>query len=263
MKVERGIRILRKLASLALFAGGLAGCSRIGEGGGVLFALGFYTVGFAVWPRLSEQEEATRRGDLAAARQEWRSLVARWQSEAANSAFTQELQLLEKARDELAELPKERERRLAALFSEREKRQRERYLDGFHIDRATIPNIGPGRKAMLASYGIETAADIERARIMGISGFGESLTRNLLDWRKGYEKNFRFNPSESIDPTDAAAVERDITTRRQKLLQALQQGPQVLQRKAAQINDARARLQPFLEPKWIAFKIAEERAHGV
>jgi DNA-binding helix-hairpin-helix protein with protein kinase domain len=263
MKVERGIRILRKLASLALFAGGLAGCSRIGEGEGLLFALGFFVVGFAAWPRLSEQEEAARRSALEATRQEWQALAARWQSEAATSTFTQELQLLEKARNELTELPKERERRLAVLFSEREKRQRERYLDRFHIDHATIPNIGLGRKAMLASYGIETAADIERARIMSISGFGESLTRNLLDWRKGHEGNFRFNPSESIDPTDAAAVERDITTRRQKLLQTLQQGPQILQRKATQINEARARLQPLLESKWTAFKIAQERAHGV
>ena len=192
-----------------------------------------------------------------------RNRVRHGPAHAASSTFTQELQLLGKARDELSKLPKERERRLAVLFSEREKRQRERYLDGFHIDRATIPNIGPGRNAMLASYGIETAADIERGRIMSISGFGESLTRNLLDWRKGHERNFRFNPGESIDPTDAAVVERDITTRRQKLLQALQQGPQVLQRKVAQINDARVRLQPFIEPKWTAFNIAQERAHGL
>jgi len=116
---------------------------------------------------------------------------------------------------------------------------------------------------MLSSYGIETAADIERGRVMSISGFGESLTRNLLDWLKGHERNFRFNPSESIDPTDAAAVERDITTRRQKLLQALKQGPQVLQRKVVQINEARVRLQPFIEPKWAAFKLAQERAHGL
>jgi len=47
-----------------------------------------------------------RRNALEAARQEWQALAARWQSEAATSTFTQELQLLEKARDELTDCRK-------------------------------------------------------------------------------------------------------------------------------------------------------------
>jgi len=69
------------------------------------------------------------------------------------------------------------------------------YLTTIQVRNSNIQDIGYGRKATLASYGIETAADVTNQRISGISGFGYSLTKRLLDWRKEVENSFRFNPN--------------------------------------------------------------------
>jgi DNA-binding helix-hairpin-helix protein with protein kinase domain len=159
--------------------------------------------------------------------------------------------------------PNQRRRQLAKLETGREMRQRERYLDRFRIDRAKIRGVASGRIAMLASYGIETAADIERAKIMQIPGFGEMLTSELMRWRQGHERNFRFNPNEPIDRRDTDAIDRELEARRQKLLLTLQQGPDQLRRLGQEINAARTRLMPMLEKAWIALKIAEARRNAL
>jgi DNA-binding helix-hairpin-helix protein with protein kinase domain len=166
---------------------------------------------------------------------------------------------LEKARAEMADLPNEQRRRLAKLEAEREMRQRQRYLDRFRIDRAKIRGIGVGRSAMLASYGIETAADIEGSKIIQIPGFGAMLTSELVRWRQGRERNFRFNPSEPVNRRDIDAIARELEARRQNLLSTLRQGPALLLRLSQEINVARPRLMPTLEKAWIALKIAEAR----
>ncbi len=122
------------------------------------------------------------------------------------------------------------------LEAEREKRQRRRYLDRFRIDRAKIHGIASGRIAMLASYGLETAADVEHTKIMRIPGFGSTLTLELVQWRQGHERNFRFNPNEPIDRRDILAIDRELDTRRQNLISTLQQEPNSLQRLGQEIK---------------------------
>lgn len=56
-------------------------------------------------------------------------------------------------------------------------RQKQRFLDTCFIDRATISGVGPAPKAALRSFGIETAADVSRNKVMQVRGFGEGLTR--------------------------------------------------------------------------------------
>jgi DNA-binding helix-hairpin-helix protein with protein kinase domain len=112
---------------------------------------------------------------------------------------------------------------------------------------------------MLASYGIETAADVDSVNIMRIPGFGEMLTSELVRWRQRHERNFRFNPGEPIDRRDLDAIDRELEARRQNLLSTLRQGPDLLRRLSQDINAARTRLMPLLEKAWIALKIAEAR----
>jgi DNA-binding helix-hairpin-helix protein with protein kinase domain len=59
----------------------------------------------------------------------------------------------------------------------------EEQLDAFRIGTATIPGIGLERKRVLASHGIETAADVNARDIRGVPGFGPKLTEAILDWR--------------------------------------------------------------------------------
>ena len=54
--------------------------------------------------------------------------------------------------------------------------QLSQFLDQKVIADHTIPKIGPGRTAILTSYGIETACDIVEDRVLDVPGFGPELT---------------------------------------------------------------------------------------
>jgi DNA-binding helix-hairpin-helix protein with protein kinase domain len=64
---------------------------------------------------------------------------------------------------------------------------KERWLDeqmsAFLIGPAVIPGIGQERKRVLASHGIETAADVNARDVRQVPGFGPKLTEALTDWR--------------------------------------------------------------------------------
>lgn len=92
---------------------------------------------------------------------------------------------------------------LMKLKSTREARQRAEFLDRFLIRRATISGIGPAKTATLASFGIETAADITASAVRAVPGFGEALTGKMLTWRQSHEAKFRYNASPA--PADLQA----------------------------------------------------------
>ena len=218
------LKIFRKILSIGFVCMGFAACTSLSQNGGAIVALALYGLAFAVWPRSSAEQQSAADKAYLVAKDEWESAVARWKREASRDAFAERLKALEKARTEIVDLPNERQRRLAYLEAERETRQRQRYLDRFRIDRANIRGIGVNRSAMLASYGIESAADIESATIRQIPGFGTMLTSELVQWRQGHERNFRFNPNEPLDRRDIDAIDRELETRKQNLFSTLQQG---------------------------------------
>ncbi|MEK7993206.1 MAG: hypothetical protein AAB403_05315 [Planctomycetota bacterium] len=254
------LKRFRKVLSIALACSGLVACNALAkDDGGLVGALLAYGFAFAVWPRVAPEERSAAERTCSAAYAEWQNALERWQREASRNAFLEKLKSLERARTELVDLPNERRRRLAKLEAQRESQQRQRYLDRFRIDRARIRGIGPGRTSMLASYGIETAADVDYQEITEIPGFGESLTSELVQWRREHERNFRFNPSEPIDPREISALDRELQARRQVLLTTLQQGPDTLRRLSQEISAARSRLLPIIEKTWDAYKIAQLR----
>lgn len=93
------------------------------------------------------------------------------------------------------------------------------FLDKHRIVDAKIPSIGKARTATLQSYGIETAADIDRWKIKSIPGFGTSYTSNLLYWRQSVEAKFRFDPTkiQSIPQTRIATLDKEIKENQLKL----------------------------------------------
>jgi len=250
-------KTLLKVLSIGLMFAGLSACNAFAADGGLIASLACYSLAFTVWPRVSPEKKATAEKDYSAAKIKWGNTLAQWKQEASQEAFTKKLKALENIHVELVELPNEHRRRLAKPEAGREIRQRQQYLDRFRIDRAKIRGIGEGRSAMLASYGIETADDIQRLSIMQIPGFGEALTAELMQWRQGHERNFRFNPNEPVHQRDIDTVNREFEVRRQHLLLLLQQGPDVLGQLGQEIIATRSRLMPMLEEAWTAFKIAE------
>lgn len=68
------------------------------------------------------------------------------------------------------------------------------YLDTFRISPGCVHGIGASRIAQLASFGIETAADLDRALVSQVPGFGDQLTERLFKWRLDLEKRYKSNP---------------------------------------------------------------------
>ena len=253
------LKNMRKAISIGLVCTGLVACNALSKEGGVLWAVAAYGLAVAVWPRVSAENRAVAEGAYSAAKAEWESVLGRWKREASLGVFKEKVNSLDKARADLADMSNKRQRGIAKLESEREARQRQRYLDRFRIDRAEIHGLGAGRTSMLGSYGIETAADIKKAKIMQIPGFGEALTSELVEWRNKHERNFRFNPNEPVDRHEIDVMDQGIESERQNLLTTLRQGPDSLRRLSQEIGAARVRLMPLLEKTWSGLKINEAK----
>lgn len=247
----------RMFLSVALLCVGLAGCAALAKQGGFLIGIAGIALAWLSWPRASAEKRMAAERATSTAKAEWEAALRRWEREASKDAFAAKLAALDKVRRELTDLPNERQRQVNVLERGREAKQRERYLDRFQINRAKIKGIGPGRQAMLAAYNVETAADIEPAKILRIPGFGEALTSELVHWRQQHEHNFRFNPNEPVDPRDIALLDGALAARRHALTLQLSQGPATLQRQAQEIVAARTRLMPLLEKAWTGLKVAE------
>jgi DNA-binding helix-hairpin-helix protein with protein kinase domain len=253
---SRALKYIRLVLSVGLICSGLVACSTMITDGG-MWALASYVLALLIWPWVSSEKRSAAERAYAAANTEWQAVLGRWKREASQEAFTTKLKDLESARAQLMDMSNERRRRMAMLEADREKLQRQRYLDRFRIDLANIPRIGPSRTSMLASYGIETANDIDGNKIKQIPGFGEVLTSELVAWRKEHEKNFRFNPNEPVNRRDIEALDRELEAKRQTLQTALRQGPAALMRLSQEISTARPRLMPLLEKAWETLKVAE------
>ena len=171
--------------------------------------------------RAVAQVAATRTKD------EWERTLVLWRRQASQAAFEAHRRRVSEACAELEAFPGERSRRLQRLEAEREARQFQRYLDRYRIDRANINRIGPSRTAMLASYGIETAADVDRRRILSIPGFTRTLAGDLIRWSSGLSRGFRYNPNEPVDRRDIEAMDRELAARRAELVSRVEQAPGV------------------------------------
>jgi DNA-binding helix-hairpin-helix protein with protein kinase domain len=163
-----------------------------------------------------------------AAEKDWKAIKARWDEEASDRRFSAHLRRLQEDRDQLHDLPNIRQKRYQQLEKDRAHQQRYRFLERHDIEHAKISGIGPGRKAMLESYNIETAWDVVESDVMRVPGFGPALTNELLKWRQGIEARFRFDPMQGVDPQDIAALDREMAETERKLKQNLVDGPQRL-----------------------------------
>lgn len=151
------------------------------------------------------------------AKAQYDGLSARWKQEQADAQLQSKQNQLRPLKDEHAGLQTERERRYNALFNNRKQSALKQFLDQFEIEQASIPGIGAAKKAMLESFGIETAADVNRNAVLNVPGFGPALTDRVMKWRQGKEARFQFNPNSAIDPRQVADLDRTIQARRAQI----------------------------------------------
>jgi DNA-binding helix-hairpin-helix protein with protein kinase domain len=171
-------------------------------------------------------ERVRRKAAITAVEKELAAVHQQWEREARAEAeaFGRRRSDLGQTAQAYRELDEEKRRALAALMSSRRDSQLRVHLEHHFIRNEKIDGIGSGRVAVLASWGIETAADLQSARIQSVPGFGPRLTGNLMAWRSQVARGFAFNPSLGVDPADVAAVERKFNLKRTEMERALRAG---------------------------------------
>jgi len=180
------------------------------------------------------------------AQNELRSLTERWAKEASSQVFDVKLNELQQRRSDYLQLAAKRQIEYQRLVNNREALAKQKFLDTFEIDRAIISGIGPAKKAMLESYGIETAADVNRSAVMNVPGFGPALTKRLMDWRQSVEARFRFNPNAGVSPRDVADLDQRIAQQKRELEDALRKGASELHHLRASILSKRQALEGLI-----------------
>ncbi|MDX6614311.1 MAG: hypothetical protein QOD75_3497 [Blastocatellia bacterium] len=182
-----------------------------------------------------------------AAQRRWHEAEQRWRAQAGTHGFDQKKRDLGRRRTEYEGLPALRLKKLNALERNLRQQQLQKFLDRHRIALAGISGIGPSRQATLRSFGIETAADIDRRSLGQVPGFGPVYTSYLLGWRSSIEQRFVFNPALGVDPADRNAVEKEIGGAKSTIERELEVGASQLRQSANQIVMARTAMRPTLE----------------
>jgi DNA-binding helix-hairpin-helix protein with protein kinase domain len=243
------VKMLRRAISVAIFLGiiGLWMTSALTPT--PRFWLSVAAAGAAVylwnWANAEQRQTAKRHFDQVSGA--CRAMMERWKHEAGDTEFQRKKSDLVQAKREYERLPELRRQRLQELERRKRQLQLDAFLDRFEIDKAKIPGIGPGRKAVLESNGIETAADVTHAKITGIPGFGDNLAQRLIKWRQTIEQKFVFDPNKAIDRSAVAAVENDVNNLRLKLEDSLRKGQAELLRIRQTALTKRETMLPRLE----------------
>jgi DNA-binding helix-hairpin-helix protein with protein kinase domain len=209
------------------------------------------------WPWITEAQRTQALDALKRAEEAWHAAAQEWQVKAKGPDLSGERQALEDLKAKIDALASERESRLKALVrSVPEAEQRARYLAQFRIEDAGLHNIGPARCAVLRSWGIETAAEVDAGKIAEMPGFGRNLTDRLVNWRQGRERNFKFLPLSIADPLDVQKVDREIAARRIKLMKELRTGIAELERRIKRVHEERAGFRASMETAFNAWMLA-------
>lgn len=195
--------------------------------------------------RTDEREK--RQKALAAARQQYEHLVGVAKRDAGPDAFQNRCLQIKKIKEDYENLSIEEQKEISQLHATAHQRQLDKFLSTCFIDVASIPGIGTSRKAALSSFGIETAADIKKNRVMTVRGFGEGLTSSLLDWRASCERRFKFNPTIAVSQQDKNLVHAKFAAKRGALESALTAAPSELHALRQRALDHQSVLIPKLQ----------------
>jgi DNA-binding helix-hairpin-helix protein with protein kinase domain len=223
IKRARAIMLIRRVIAVVLFVGTLAVYPSAWI---IVLLISIYL--FSSSAEIIREEKNIRTRALDTAERSWIDAVAKWKKDAGDIAFRDKLNELDRLRKQYEALGSDYNKELQKLQNTVQQRQLHKFLERFLIYNHRISNIGEGRKSTLASFGIETAADVDAKRIRKIKGFGESLTNELVTWRKGLESKFRYDPSKGIDPSDIDDLKKKFAQQRIRIEGALLAGPEQL-----------------------------------
>ena len=146
---------------------------------------------------------------------------------------------LASAYEDYKETLKHNEKKIADYKNNRRDLQLKSYLDTFPINQSTIKGVGPAKRAVLASYGIDTAADIEKNRLLKVPGFGETNSLSLIEWRTKLELRFVYQPNQTnSDLASISQIKLQAENKLKPLRDRLAAGPERLQGIATHLKSA-------------------------
>ncbi|MHB9476715.1 peptidoglycan-binding protein [Mesorhizobium sp. W016] len=213
IKALQSFRVKRLSTAMLCGAAGVAASAFQGIGPVVpLVGLGAFAI--TMFSAFSGKgSRATFDNRVTEADRLWKDKEASFSAAAGNQTFSRIRGDANSLIVQIQKLAEEEQRRISDLASKVQQAQLIRFLEGHSIENAKIKGLGTARKLILRSYGIETAADVERGRIERIHGFGPAKARTLIAWRRSMEAKFKFDPRRGVDPRDIAAVKADIAKR--------------------------------------------------
>jgi DNA-binding helix-hairpin-helix protein with protein kinase domain len=146
--------------------------------------------------------------------QQWLAAADGWRTRTGVAAIEDLFQELRAANASYESLASEEKAQFEAYARERRERQLLAYLARFEISRARLRGIGPPEETALASFGIETAADVIASKILRVPGLGSDISTALYDWRKRIEKQFVYDAKENeLDRQELARIRATIEHR--------------------------------------------------
>lgn len=155
----------------------------------------------------------------------WQERLDRWRQGTGIDSLARLKSNLETSINEYRGLAAAKSQAISRLKNERHARQLNEYLDRFMIRRASISGIGQAKTVTLASFGVETAADITKSAITRIPGFGPATADKLLAWRATHERRFVYNPAPLPSDVQAQAkVEADFSAKATNLAKQISGG---------------------------------------
>lgn len=246
--IPAGMQAIRVGGTVAGWAAAASGVAMLFVGGEFFFiALLLWVLSWAAknhGPFAAEREQRLRIAKAAEAAQS--SIDARWVREVKGGvdAFSAKRRELERAQEEYRGLAGAYQRERAALNTRLYELQLQKFLDRHLIEHAQLKRIGSSLRDALASFGVETAADVSYSSVSIVPGFGPARTEQLLAWRRGLESRFQFNPSAGVDPADVAALDQKFARLRSNLERTLSQGAADLQRAQRLAQQARTQIEP-------------------
>lgn len=188
-------------------------------------------------------------------------LEAQWRELCGERLFVAKLKELQQARAGFAALAATEEREWEEVTDRYRERKLKPYLEGFELEFARIPGLGPAEVGRLASRGITTAAHITPEALMALRGIDLDLVKALLLYKGVATRAFRFDSVIGIPGRERKALADRQARRRAELVKTLQHGALELaevRRQALAWRDVLGRA--LAEQR---LRLAERRAHAV
>lgn len=218
----RNAVVFKKIAAVGLILGSLVMAPQ-------WFIIALIIGAFLFFSKADDLAERNARiGALNTARQHMTTLQERWNLEAGDGKFQAKIKELSNLQTEYESLANQLSQEKQKLQQNLRNTQLYKFLDKFFLENHDIPGVGPTRKATLASFGVETAADVNWSKIISIKGFGQALAGAIVSWRKSIEQRFVFDPTKGVDPADIAALNQRFSQKRRQLEGQLLAGPEQL-----------------------------------